>query len=70
MCANFLNTFSVVTDWKLFTSLVNVKANGVSAGLDSLGNEVYIGRGTVNGYLTPGRIIVETVGNKIGRAHV
>ena len=55
---------TVSSDWKLYTGPVDVRAYGLSAGLDSLGYEVYIGRGVYNGYLTPGRILIETIGSK------
>ena len=57
-------------DWQPFSDVETIKIYGLSAGLDSLGNEIYIGRGTYSGYLTPGRLVPQTVGTRTPGVYV
>jgi hypothetical protein len=50
--------------WKPFTGPDGPKSDALSAGQDSLGNQIYIGRGLVNGVLSPGRLLIEPIGSK------
>jgi hypothetical protein len=42
--------------WKRWDNVKQVKSDAFSAGTDSSGNEIYIGRGLFKGILTPGRM--------------
>lgn len=42
----------------------------MSAGLDSEGKEIYIGRGVVNSFVTPGRLLIEDDGEKKAGVYV
>ena len=66
----FLKFLAFVSDWSSYSDPSGPISNGLSAGLDSLGNEIYIGRGTFNGYLTPGRLAIKTVCTKTPGVYV
>lgn len=57
-------------EWKTFDSSEGPRTDGLSAGLDAQGNEIYIGRGLYNSVSTPGRLVEETVGNRSAGVYI
>jgi hypothetical protein len=58
------------TTWKSFNQSQDAIADGLSAGKDAEGNDVYIGRGTVDGWLTPGKLVLKDSGTEKAGVHV
>lgn len=58
---NFVSS-ELKSGWKPFKGLAGLKLDAFSAGLDALGNNIYIGRGKFNGVLTPGQLLLEQTG--------
>ena len=66
----FFYIFKEFSDWKSFSDPVAAKNDAFTAGIDSQGNRIYVGRGIWNNMLTPGRLFVETVGSNAAGLYV
>jgi Protein of unknown function (DUF3421) len=58
--------FHYFTDWKAYSDPNAPARDGISAGLNEFGKECYVGRGTYNGQLAPGKLMTEPHGYAAG----
>ena len=68
--ANHLFFLAIFSDWKPFNGAEGAKMDAFSAGLDSQGKEIYVGRGTFNSLLSPGRLLLEDNGSKTAGLYI
>jgi Protein of unknown function (DUF3421) len=52
-------TFHYFTEWKAYSDPNAPARDGISAGLNEFGKKCYVGRGTYNGQLAPGKLMTE-----------
>jgi hypothetical protein len=57
-----------LTDWKPYSNARDVIRFGITAGKNGDGEDVYVGRGSIEGELTPGSLLTE--GNERSGASV
>lgn len=57
-------------EWKPFNGPSGPSAEGISAGLFSDGKESYVGRGTYNGHLAPGTLLIEDAINRTAGLYI
>jgi hypothetical protein len=57
-------------DWKPYSSARDVIRSGITAGKNGDGEDVYVGRGSIKGQLTPGSLLVEGNGRSNASVYV
>lgn len=49
----------MISEWKIWDGITGLSTDGISAGLNEFNKESYVGRGSYNGQLAPGKLVTE-----------